>query len=174
MRRGLLDCAARLAAESGPGSVTIQAVAQAAGVTKGGLFHHFPNKEALLQGLFADLLARLDGEIDAFMQIDPQPHGRFTRAYVRAVFADRARPEGSLWAPLSVTMIADPSLRGMWNEWLADRLARHAETDGTSILEMARFAADGLWLSDLLGGDGGAKDALLHALIDVTKSEGEA
>ena len=39
--------------------VTLDAVSQAAGVSKGGLLHHFPNKMALLDGLFDDLIGKL-------------------------------------------------------------------------------------------------------------------
>src|SRR3546814_10243849 len=45
VRRSLIDCAARIVAEAGVGGATIQAVADAAGVTKGGLLHHFPSKQ---------------------------------------------------------------------------------------------------------------------------------
>ncbi|MBP8939478.1 MAG: helix-turn-helix transcriptional regulator, partial [Agrobacterium sp.] len=49
VRRSLLDCAAKLAADQGVAALSIQAVADAAGVTKGGLFHHFASKQALLE-----------------------------------------------------------------------------------------------------------------------------
>ena len=49
VRRNLLDCAAKLAAEQGVAALSVQAVADAAGVTKGGLFHHFPSKQVLLE-----------------------------------------------------------------------------------------------------------------------------
>jgi len=41
VRRNLLDCTAKIAAEQGVAKVTIDAVAKAAGITKGGLLHHF-------------------------------------------------------------------------------------------------------------------------------------
>ena len=65
VRRALLDHAAAIAMDHGVSGITVQAVAAAAGVTKGGLFHHFGSKQALIEGLFADLLARVDAEIDA-------------------------------------------------------------------------------------------------------------
>ena len=86
VRRALLDRAAAIAMDHGVSGVTVQAVAAAAGVTKGGLFHHFGSKQALIEGLFADLLARVDAEIDAAIEADPKPRGSFTRAYVNAVF----------------------------------------------------------------------------------------
>jgi AcrR family transcriptional regulator len=57
VRRALLDCAAQLAVENGLSAVTLQAVAEAAGVTKGGLLHHFASKQILIEAVFANLLA---------------------------------------------------------------------------------------------------------------------
>jgi AcrR family transcriptional regulator len=147
VRRTLLDSAARLAVEEGLAGVTVQAVADAAGVTKGGLLHHFPNKQALVEAVFSGLLERLDAEIDTYLVADKMPHGRFTRAYVEAVFADYERGASSPWAPLSVSMIMDPDLRQLWSEWLEGRLERHRETDKGSTLEIVRLAADGVWLA---------------------------
>src|SRR3546814_5842620 len=64
VRRSLIDCAGRTVAEGGVGGATIQAVAEAAGVTKGGLLHHFPSKPILIEALFVDLLEQLDAQID--------------------------------------------------------------------------------------------------------------
>lgn len=150
VRRALLDCVAKIAAEQGPAGITIQAVAEAAGVTKGGLLHHFSSKLALFEGLFEDLLDQFDTEIDAHMSADPVDFGRFTRAYVRACFADRARREGSHWAALSVAMVSEPALRHLWTEWIDERLARHRDTDSAAILAMVRMATDGVWFDDLL------------------------
>src|SRR3546814_16305748 len=63
--RSLIDCAARIVAEAGVGGATIQAVADAAGVTQGGLLHHFPSKQILIEALFADLTEPLDAPLDA-------------------------------------------------------------------------------------------------------------
>ena len=65
VRRNLLEHAMRLAESEGLSGVTVQAVAAAAGVTKGGLFHHFPSKQALIEAMFADVMARLDADIEA-------------------------------------------------------------------------------------------------------------
>lgn len=155
IRRTLLDCAAKLALEQGLGAVTVQAVAAAAGVTKGGLFHHFPNKQALILGVFADLLDKVGTGIDAAMAQDPDARGSFSRAYVDATFSDPVLPTGSQWATLHISILAEPSLRRQWADWLADRLERHRGTDDGPILEMVRLAADGAWLACLFREDGG-------------------
>lgn len=146
VRRALLNKAAHLAAEQGLAAVTVEAVARAAGVTKGGLFHHFPNKSALIYAMFADLLAHFDAAIDARMAQDPVAHGRFTRAYLEAVFTDQALGDDNPSAALSVSTIADPELLGEWSTWLAQRLEQHAATDDNALCEVVRLAADGVWL----------------------------
>lgn len=147
VRRGLLDATARLASEKGLANVTLDAVAKAAGVTKGGLFHHFPSKHALVHGMFADLLEYFDRVIDGFMAKDPEPYGRFTRAYVEGVFSDHRQGEAAPSARLSVSMLSDPELQLAWSNWLAARLERHADTDRDETLEVVRLAADGVWLA---------------------------
>lgn len=174
VRRNLLDCAARLAAEQGVAALSVQAVADAAGVTKGGLFHHFPSKQALLEAVMADLLAALDCEIDDLLSQDCEGFGRFTRAYVNAVFSDRGRDSGKQWAAISVSMVGEPSLRRMWNSWIEGRLARHKETDSGVVLELVRLAADGIWFADLLADDGragGDRAALRARMIAQTKKD---
>lgn len=152
VRRALLDAAARLAEEQGFAAVTIQSVAQAAGVTKGGLFHHFTNKQALIEGMVADQLDQLDAAIDEQIAGDPVPHGCFTRAYVEATLDQGRFGPDSMWRTMAATVIADPTARALWNTWLAQRLDRHRDTDGGIALEAVRLAADGAWLSTLMGG----------------------
>jgi AcrR family transcriptional regulator len=154
VRRGLLDHAQRLAVEEGLASLTIQAVADAAGVTKGGLFHHFPSKQALVEAMFVDVVEALDREIDALIAKDTERYGAFTRAYVDSCFMDRNREGGNLWSALSVSMISDPTLRAIWSRWQSQRLERHAETDSAIELEIVRLAADGVWLADLTAVEG--------------------
>lgn len=155
VRRALLDCAAQIAAEQGAAAITIQAVAERAGVTKGGLLHHFDSKQALLAAVFADLLDQMDREIDRSMDQDPTPRGRFTRAYVRTCFSDRLLGDRSLWGALSVAIVSEPALRALWSAWLDGRMARHADTDGDPRLVAVRLAADGVWLADMMEKAGG-------------------
>ncbi|MET0404707.1 MAG: TetR/AcrR family transcriptional regulator [Cystobacter sp.] len=150
-RRAILDCAARLAVEKGIAAVTVQAVAEAAGVTKGGLFHHFPSKQALVEGVFSDLMEQWDAELDGLMAKDADPHGRFTRAYVNSVYESQVSGIDSPWAALWVSMIAESGLRELWSKWLEERLERHRETDDTPVLELVRLAADGAWFAILMG-----------------------
>lgn len=50
-RDRILEAAERLVADVGAARLTLDAVAQGAGVSKGGLLYHFPSKESLLNAL---------------------------------------------------------------------------------------------------------------------------
>lgn len=150
VRRALLDEAAQLAMTGGLSAVTVQAVAAAAGVTKGGLFHHFTSKQALVEAMFADVMERFDAEIDANMPENTAEFGRFTRAYVETLLGGSEANIGETFDTLSATMMADATLGVLWSDWLRLRLERHRDTDFDPRLEIVRFAADGAWLN-LLG-----------------------
>ncbi|MCX5496899.1 helix-turn-helix domain containing protein, partial [Kaistia dalseonensis] len=47
----MLEAAALVAQDIGPGHLSLEAVAERAGISKGGLLYHFPTKQALLSGL---------------------------------------------------------------------------------------------------------------------------
>jgi AcrR family transcriptional regulator len=64
-REKILDAAAELVSEVGSGRLTLEAVAERAGLSKGGLLYNFPSKEALLQGMIARLIEEVAAEKQA-------------------------------------------------------------------------------------------------------------
>jgi len=148
VRRRLLDCAAKIAASDGLDAITVQSVAVAAKVTKGGLAHHFPSKRALIEEMFIDQLDKFGSAIDAVMANDPSKHGRFTRAYVRVVL-DRRSSASVLWAAIAASMVADKQAMRLWQKWIAERLDRHQDTDSDVHLQVVRYAADGAYYANL-------------------------
>ncbi|KSV95025.1 MULTISPECIES: TetR/AcrR family transcriptional regulator [Sinorhizobium/Ensifer group] len=150
VRQQLLEVAARLSHEQGVAGITLDAVSQAAGVSKGGLLHHFPNKLALLDGLFDDLVTRFDREIEAAMAHDPVAKGRFTRAYIDVCFALDPATDVPGWRMLTIALIAEPHLKSRWRDWVRRRSTEFAETDASTGCVLARFACDGVWLADLM------------------------
>lgn len=147
VRRAILDCANRLIAERGAADLSIQAVADAAGVSKGGVFHHFSNRQALILAMLQDLLDQSDERVEALMAADPVAHGRFTRAYVQLLCTDDMPEQIRACTALMQVTLFDPDTGTLWTNWLTDRLARHAATDSDPALEIIRLAADGAWLA---------------------------
>lgn len=171
VRAALIQSAAELAAQQGLSAVTVQAVAQAAGVTKGGFFHHFPHKQALLDAVFDAFEAEHDREIDRLIAEDDQAWGCFTRAYVMMAFRDILQEEASLHVPLSLSMMNSADLCERWSRWLAGRLQQHQSTDSHPQHEIVRLAADGAWMvhSLKLHASVGAPLALREQLLMATR-----
>lgn len=168
MRAAILAEAEALAGRLGVQALTLQAVAEAAGVTKGGLLHHFPGKEALIGALQELCFTAFEAEIERHMAEDPAPAGRFTRAYVRACLMPVADPAPGASAALITALWAEPALRRDWHGWMARQETRHAATDGTPALKLVRFAADGVWMAMSDGVDGAA---WLPELIAATRGD---
>lgn len=145
-RERILDATGRLLVREGGDAVTIAAVAREAGVSKGGLFYHFPSKEALIEGLVARYVASFD-ELIATAGDEP---GAATRAYLRSAERDEGAAPQSVIALLAAAVV-DPrglvTLRERYRQW-QDRL----DEDGLppQVASTVRFAVDGLWLADTL------------------------
>ncbi len=146
VRRAIINAAQRIAAVRGLADVTIQSVASDAGVTKGGVFHHFANKQELLRAAFDDLLTRIDVEIETHLKTDTG-WGSFTRAYVLTLMVGKQFGIGSPADAISMSVLSDPEMSRSWQAWLDGRLERHAATDADPELEIVRFAADGAWVN---------------------------
>jgi len=82
VRSQLIESAVELALESGLNAVSLEAVASRAGVTKGGLLHHFANKQLLIDAVFDELVLDFETALRARMANDQETRGRFTRAYL--------------------------------------------------------------------------------------------
>lgn len=171
VRAALIHAAARLAVEKGMAGITVQAVAQAAGVTKGGFFHHFPHKQALLDALLDGFLADNEAEMDRLIAADDCPAGRFTRAYVGVAFSDILLGADNPRVSLSLAMMSSPELCARWSAWLAERLRRHQDTDSGPKFELIRLAADGAWLARSMTNPHAVRDvqALKAHLIQLTR-----
>jgi len=170
-RDELLDAAEALLCEQGTQALTLSAVADRAGVSKGGLLYHFHTKEALVRGLVERLVEEYDALIASY---DTGGPGAYTRAFVEANFAVvMDRDQSRLlrrWATVSAAA-ADPGLLAQVRE------AMHrwhdvdpADDPDPVAARMARLAAEGLW--EVVMHDPGLYDEaqleeLRHRLLDL-------
>ncbi len=131
-RNALLVAAERVVTEHGP-AFSLDAVAREAGVSKGGLLHHFRSRDALLVALVAAWMERFDEAVARQLDPDDDRPGRVCRAHIRATF-DEPDVAGGPWMHTSVqtAMIAVPEVleraradaqRGL-RDMLADGLHR--------------------------------------------------
>lgn len=173
VRRALLDQAAKITLEQGLSKVTFQAVADAVGVTKGGVMHHFATKNALILEVFQDAMSKFEAEVNHAMAKDPVRYGSFTRAYIDATISlgEKGQEEFDSQATLYVLMLGDSELRELWANWSNEQLKKHEVTDNTETLCMVRLVADGIWLSDFSGINISDKKSLRDRLIKTTQPD---
>jgi AcrR family transcriptional regulator len=67
-REKILDAAAELVGEIGAGRLTLDAVADRAGLSKGGLLYNFPTKDALLQAMIQRMIDQVASEKEALRE----------------------------------------------------------------------------------------------------------
>lgn len=178
IRDRLIAATIDLLVEEGIGAVTLSAVAARAGVSKGGLQHHFSSKQELLQALSSEVLDHFTRQVTTVAESDAEPHGRNTRAYLHASadgFVEAGERE--LWKAAMMLVMARPEFRMPYQEWEAASLQRDAAQceDATRLL-LCRLAADGLWLADLLGHrtiDPAQRAALVRHLEQLTQPRTE-
>lgn len=147
VRSNLLEAAARRIGKDGVQGLRLEAVAKDAGVSKGGLFHHFPNKAALLEGLYEEQYQQFEQELEELIAADPIAHGRFSRAYLRVTCEGLSQDEHLTFFSL---VLGDAEFRARMVKWMQERLARHADTDSFPEATVVIHATDGLWMSSMI------------------------
>ena len=122
IRAQLLRAALEIVTQGGTQAVTLEAVAARAGVTKGGLQHHFRSKQLLLDALFHEMNQQFVDSFHAHIAEDPDAHGREARAYLRAMVSSPADAEENKGLrALMGSMMVEPDLRERWNcSWQED------------------------------------------------------
>lgn len=150
----ILDAAEDLVLREGSARLTLDAVAAEAKVSKGGLLYHFPSKDALIQGMVERLIALFHLTHTSIMAADPEPIGRWTRAYLEQMRCAENDPflarADRVSAALVAASAADPSLldplRACYRDWQS-----HLENDGIDPVSasIVRLAADALWMGGL-------------------------
>ncbi len=79
-RTRVLDAAETLVRAKGVTGLTLDAAAQGAGISKGGLLYHFASKEALLDALLKRLAAFIQDDFEAGVAAEAEGPGRVARA----------------------------------------------------------------------------------------------
>ncbi len=148
-RDRILDALQSLLIDQGLYAVTLESVAETAGVSKGGLLYHFPSKEALITGLARRLAALAEVEFEEAIHSDD-----VVGYYLRTSVPDSTTSAlfWALLAALRTNEVASEEARRLviycfvrWAEVL------HEHIDDPVTAETVRLVGDGLYLSALSG-----------------------
>ena len=154
-RETILDAAETVVLAAGATHLTLDAVAERAGVSKGGLLYHFPSKEALLQAMVDRNLRRVGQDhAAALAQLPPGP-GRELTAFVHTAARKTACGEKRLGGSFLAASANDPKLLEpvhrfhRWRLEMIDAAAREGLPFERAAV--ASLALDGLCLLEMLG-----------------------
>ncbi|MEU4577169.1 TetR/AcrR family transcriptional regulator [Nonomuraea sp. ATR24] len=140
MRRDeLLDAAEDLLCDQGSAALTLSAVADRAGVSKGGLLYHFATKEALIKGMVERLIQEFDDLLAA------QDDATYTERYLGATLAAVRQGRLRRWAVVtgaSGNIFLLAPLREAMARWHREELADEPDPLASQIV---RLACEGLW-----------------------------
>ncbi|MGH8772014.1 MAG: TetR/AcrR family transcriptional regulator [Burkholderiales bacterium] len=150
----LLDAAEAVVMRQGIANLTLDAVAAEAGMSKGGLLHHFPNKDRLVEAL----VTRTANEMRAYHQETcartPDGPGRMTRGLLSTLsdiecWSEQCRRSSSA---AFAALAQNPSLIEPMRAAYADLQRRIAQDElPPGVGEAVVAAIDGLWLYWVLG-----------------------
>jgi AcrR family transcriptional regulator len=169
-RQQILHAAFALVRREGVARLTIEAVAQEAGLSKGGVLYHFRSKESLIQAMIVSLVERFAADIETTRREEPEDErlapGSWLRAYIRASAGPAGDDEDTV--ALLAAVANDPPLLAPLQEQYA-RWQERSESDGVdpALATVIRLALDGLWMADLFGlapPQGALRDQVFAAL----------
>lgn len=149
LRERILEAADQVARERGVANLTLDLVAEQAGVSKGGLLYHYTTKEALLCGM-------IDRAIDryrTFLKEAIDKHGSDYRGYLKAsVLARKDCDEGSECSRSFFAAAANfPDMPERAREDVRDHFDRlRADPERFASASIISLAIDGLHFLELL------------------------
>lgn len=151
----MLDAAEEVVLCDGIGHLTLDAVARRARLSKSGLLHHFPTKDALIDALVARVVAGWRTGCEAALAEQPPGVGRFPRAVIGHCLGSTEKLTDTLRRRTKVliaAMVHDPSLVEPLRKVKREYMAR-AKADGLppGVAEAVLLVSDGLWVDWIFG-----------------------
>jgi AcrR family transcriptional regulator len=172
-REKILAAAADVAREAGPGSLSLDAIALRAGVSKGGLLYNFPTKAKLMQGLVERYLSEFEHALET-ERANSTGCESLLSVYIRlaARECEETKPSAS-W--IFSAIAEDPDFLApikTFRQALFQRLK--TETPDKNALLICYLAIEGLrsmnlFDSDILSHD--EREALVASLLSVASSQ---
>lgn len=149
-RERILDALERLLGDTAANQVSLAAVAAEAEVSKGGLLHHFPTKEALL----AALVRRLGAQSDAQLAEAVAGGTSAARFYLQA-YDESDKSSMALFRSVVAALRSSDGQEGEVNTALTEVMRSwdgglQAEISDPVRAEIIRLVGDGLFLAALL------------------------
>ena len=147
----VFEACGRILRRDGLSHLTLERVADEAGLSKGGLLYHFPNKAALIEALFAYHNEKFEDRLAALAEEEGDDAGAWLRAYAKASIEQITEPgNASLYASLFAAEEryerAHALMRDKYDDW-----QKRVEESGLDPQwsTLVRLAIDGMWFAEM-------------------------
>jgi AcrR family transcriptional regulator len=149
-REELLNACEQLLREHGITHLSLDRVAQHAKISKGGVLHHFPTKQALIMGVVERLLVRFRQLAEKHYQLEAIGKGRWLKAYVRTSF-DVDAPTMELSKILGLANEMDALAEVVMQDALYWQKLFAEDGISPSLTVIVQRAADAQWIEEMIG-----------------------
>lgn len=172
-RKQIFEACSRILRHEGLSNLTLEAVADEAGISKGGLLYHFPTKKELVEAVFEYHNTIFETRLQELYNNEADAPGAWLRAYAKASIEQVSDPENaSLYASLFAAEERYDSAHQLMREKY-DKWQEEIESCGIEPTQAAliRFAVDGLWFSEIhryAPPDLARRKKLLELIMDMT------
>lgn len=172
-RRQIFEACSRILRNEGLTNLTLDAVADEAGISKGGLLYHFPNKVELVEALFEYHNDIFETRLLELVELEGDHPGAWLRAYAKASIEQISDPDNvSLYASLFAAeeryASAHRLMRDKYVDWQKRIDESRLDPDWAMLV---RFAVDGLWFSEMhryAPPDQERRDRIVAMILDLT------
>ena len=175
-RNAVLEAAITIIVRDGPNRLTLDAIVRESGISKGGLMHQFPSKEAVLKALLARQTEHFGKFSADYREKDGQDKAQPELATQIATLREAMSTKHTIAAAILGAMVQDP---GMMTP-LREKDARHveaikAEAADPDLALLRWLAARGMVFTALMGHcplSDEDRDRLFARLLDDRQWEG--
>lgn len=171
----ILRAAAHIINTIGVSSLTLEAVAKEAQISKGGLLYHYSSKDALLEGMNAYLMQGYVDDVERIAKEDPCEQGKWSRAYILKTF-NHLNKEFDMNVAFMSAVATNPKWLKAMTECLQVLQVR-MENDhlDPTVSTIIRLAVDGIYFNHLYGMDlnEDVREKVLRYLISLTEEHAQ-
>ncbi len=146
----IIDAAGAVVIEAGASHMTLDAVAAKAGVSKGGLLHHFPTKVALLEAMIKrQIKIKQDARKKISEELPDGPTRQLKGFLLSVLYRDRGsdRLGASLLAAVAHNPRLNEPVREIVKEVYGEFASPGVKFERAAIIALA---ADALWMQEML------------------------
>ncbi len=143
----LLKTAMRILQEEGSEKLTLDYLAKKAGVSKGGLLYHFPNKEKLIQEIIQRMLDSFENRLSSELESNESWALKYFKSTLKDLEATDLQGSGII-AALSAFPQSLEVIKEKYTKWNSE--IKKGEVD-VATASLIKYAADGIWFCEVFG-----------------------